>query len=370
MQHGPPRRRRARPVADAPTDALLLRVEDLAKGWLLVLVEEAPLEEAPAILASDVARDGPRLCAAVVRALADDADLERLEPNGALEPLASRVGEIAGAGGAERTARAVDGLAAVLWSAVRSELLDPDADQIAALSERLSLIMELVRRAALRHAVPEAAPNAGESASELAGSRGLREVGRDPASGAGAIQARRSWGGPQSAAGGPAPGPDALWKEALEDEIVGSEASGAPLSLLLVELEDADRVLALETPRNASVTFGHFAQAIRSAVRRQDILACETDARAWVIARDTGRQGAHALAGRMVEALSAAPPWRGAPLTLSVGLAVYREDARDAEGLIDAADEARFAASASGIAVAPSREEPDGPEGSGPELAG
>ncbi|HEY8765189.1 MAG TPA: hypothetical protein VIM18_13425, partial [Solirubrobacteraceae bacterium] len=80
MQQGPPRLRRARPVADAPIDALLLRVEDLTKGWLLALLEQAPLDDAPAILAADLARDGPRVCSAVVRALADESDLHRLEP--------------------------------------------------------------------------------------------------------------------------------------------------------------------------------------------------------------------------------------------------------------------------------------------------
>jgi len=73
----PPRRRRARPVADAPVDELLLRVEDLTKGWLLALLEQAALEDAPAILAADVARDGPRVCEAIVRALADDLARQR-----------------------------------------------------------------------------------------------------------------------------------------------------------------------------------------------------------------------------------------------------------------------------------------------------
>ena len=54
------------------------------------MLEQAPLEDAPAILAADLARDGPRICEAVVRALADDDDLRRLEPGGALEPLVSR----------------------------------------------------------------------------------------------------------------------------------------------------------------------------------------------------------------------------------------------------------------------------------------
>src|SRR4030088_233926 len=108
MQVGPPRRRRPRPVADAPVETLLARAEDLAKGWLLTLLEQAPLDDAPAILAADLARDGPRVCDAVVRALADNVDLARLEPGGALEPLASRVGELAGARGAASASRAVE----------------------------------------------------------------------------------------------------------------------------------------------------------------------------------------------------------------------------------------------------------------------
>src|SRR5205085_12506955 len=153
MQHGPPRRRRARPVADAPLDALLVGVEDLAKGWFLALLEQAPLEEAPGILAVDLTRDGPRICDAVVRALADDSDLRRLEPGGALEPLVSRVADIAGAGGPETTARAVDALQAVVWSALRSELPWPDPEQISDLAERLALVCEQVRAAALRRSV-------------------------------------------------------------------------------------------------------------------------------------------------------------------------------------------------------------------------
>ena len=78
---------------------------------------------------------------------------------------------------------------------------------------------------------------------------------------------------------------------AVDDEIRRSEASGAPLSLLLVELDDAERVLAVDSPGEATATFGQFAQAVRTVVRRQDILACETDTRAWIIARNTGRLG-------------------------------------------------------------------------------
>ncbi|MDQ6730319.1 MAG: hypothetical protein M3022_08450, partial [Actinomycetota bacterium] len=152
MLTGPPRRRRARPVADAPIAALLDRTEDLTKGWLLTLVERAPLDEAPRILAADLTQEGPRVCAAMLRAIADETDHRRLEPGGALEPLVARVGEFAGAAGAAATSLAVDALQSVMWSALRSELRDPDPDLVTELAERLSQVTGLMRAAALEHA--------------------------------------------------------------------------------------------------------------------------------------------------------------------------------------------------------------------------
>lgn len=365
MQHGPPRRRRARPVADAPLDALLVGVEDLAKGWLLALLEQAPLEEAPGIMSVDLTRDGPRICDAVVRALADDTDLRRLEPGGALEPLASRVADIAGSDGPETTARAVDALQAVIWAALRAELPWPDPDQIAQLAERLALVCEILRAAALRRSMslPETIDRRSGGRPEPRGAPALRVTRLDePRPVAEAVpQAPPEAPEPQPAVRG-APDPaarqarsqlDPLWVNAIEDEIRQAERSGTPLSLLLAELEDGERVSAVEPRSESGATFSRFAQAVRGAVRREDLLACETDTRAWIIARETSRSGAHALANRIASAVEEAPAWRGAPLRVNVGLAVLGEDGRDAATLIEAAEEAKFAAAASGLRVMP-----------------
>jgi two-component system cell cycle response regulator len=140
-----------------------------------------------------------------------------------------------------------------------------------------------------------------------------------------------------------------LWVSALEDEIIRS--AGAPLSLLLAELEDAERVTAVEPQAGARATFTQFAGAVRSAVRRQDILVCESDARTWIIARDTARDGAYALGGRIAAAVRSSEQWHGAPLVASVGVAVFGEDGRTSGELIEAAEEARFAAAAGGVEV-------------------
>jgi GGDEF domain-containing protein len=152
-------------------------------------------------------------------------------------------------------------------------------------------------------------------------------------------------------------GRESLWVGALEDEIARSRATGSPLSLLLAELDDAERVAMAESPGEAGATFGGFARAVRSAVRRSEILACESDARAWIIAPDTPRSGARALGARIATAVEQAPPWRGAPLVASIGVAVLGEDGTTGADLIAAAEEAWFRASANGAHLAPASPE-------------
>ncbi len=404
MERGVPRRRRPGPVVTEGVEALLLRGEELAKGWLLALVEDAPLESAAAIMAGDVARDGPRICDAVVRAVYDEADLRRIEPGGVLEPLMSRAGELAGVRSAETAARAVEALRSVIWSALRTELARTDPDMLADAGERLSLVAELVRAAVLRRradddagsaprprvpplrvarpdipAVPGGEPlgagplerrGEGSATPGLAGTGGPVGAGGGTGGGfadGGAIEgtdqaeaettalqeeaAPASDAAPEPPASRGRPVGDALWIGALRDEIVRAARARIPLSLLLVELEEAERLLAAEPRGEASATFGRFAQAVRTALRHRDVLACETESRAWIIARDTGRTGAQALGTRIVTAVPLEESWRGAPLTVSVGLAVLGEDGHNAAALIDAAEQARFAAEASGIGI-------------------
>ena len=377
-----------------------MRSAELAKGWLLALVEDVPLDEAAAILAGDVARDGPRICDAVVRAIADESDLRRIEPGGVLEPLASRVGELAGAHGAAAAAHAVATLKDVVWSGLRGEMSQEEPELLADAAERLSLVIELIRGAVLRREEQDnpvggrtervaplrvASPpggierRAGVERSEDVdvverreepGPVGPTELRREGDRLPGLAGTQDSIGRAGSVApgakfeeGGQDPGRDALWVGALRDEIVRAARARVPLSLLLVELEEAERMLAVETPAHATATFGRFAQAVRGSVRRRDVLACETETRAWIIARDTGRTGAQALGLRIATTVPEEESWRGAPLTVSVGLAVLGEDGQNAAELIDTAEQTRFAAEASGLGIVGEAEDGEGGNG-------
>ena len=173
---------------------------------------------------------------------------DHLEPGGALELLVTDVGALAGAADSAMTSSAVDALQAVIWSALREELRTADADLVSELAERLAMVTEVVRAAALRRGagsrarLRDASAGAGRRQSDLGGRRDTD------------IPAPR---GSDLAAG------DVLWMNAVEDEIARAQGAGTPLSLLLVELDDADRMVGAAMEAEASATFGRFAQAVR-----------------------------------------------------------------------------------------------------------
>jgi GGDEF domain-containing protein len=290
--------RSARPVADAPIAALLARSEELAKRWLLAVLESAPLADAPAIARAGWARVGPGLCEAALRAIVDDIALEQLSRGDAV----ARTVELVDGDGPLAVSSAVDALQAVMWAGLRSELRDPDADLVAALAERLARVIAVVRTVALGR------------------SREGQRCQLDA---------------------------DASWIRSIEQELRRDDY--ADLSLLVVELEDADRLLAVEGP--AGRAFGDFAGAVRGAVRNDDVVVRETASRAWLLIPNASRTTAEAIGSRISAAVRDGPPWRGAPLLASVGVAVLGQDGRSAVELIDTAQEARFAAAASGIDV-------------------
>jgi GGDEF domain-containing protein len=348
-----PRRRRARPVADAPIDGPLARIDELAKGWALALIEAAPLRRAVVTLTEPLTRDGPRICDAALRALVEESDLRRLEPGGALRRLAGEVGEMTGSTAATDASRAVDALHDVVWAALWAELPAPDPALVADLSLRLAQVCALIRDAALERALGSSGGR------ELSA---VREETNHPAAAAAALLAPTGLG-PDSAEDPPAfqepAGADPLWMSALADAVQSSGAAARPLSLLIVELEDGDRVLASASPEQADAALCEFIGALRHVVRRQDVLVWESDARARVIAAETSRAAAHALAARIAEAVGGTGGPGGAPLAASVGVAVLGEDGDTSSDLIEAAEEARFSASASGLEVSRSAPERD-----------
>ncbi|HKG02650.1 MAG TPA: hypothetical protein VKB03_05680, partial [Conexibacter sp.] len=125
------------PVERAEAELLAGRAQAVAKGWLLTLLERAPLDAVASIPAAALAAEGPAVCAAFARALGNDAELDRLRPAGDLAPLVQRIGALTGAHAAADLLAAVDALRACLWAAA-VDARGTRADDLAPLAERLA----------------------------------------------------------------------------------------------------------------------------------------------------------------------------------------------------------------------------------------
>ena len=93
-------------------------------------------------------------------------------------------------------------------------------------------------------------------------------------------------------------------------------------------------------------------RAVRHELRPGDVLGREDDGRLWVVAADLGATGARALAERLADAVAAVPPLRGAPSSVSIGVAASPAGGADRDELTARADESLYAARAAGVPIA------------------
>jgi hypothetical protein len=379
------------PVERAEAELLVGRAQAIAKGWLLTLLERAPLDAVAAIPAAELASEGPAVCAACARALGSDSELDRLRPGGDLAELVQRIPALAGAHDPAETLAAVDALRACLWAAAR-DARGTRTDDPAPLAERLAEVALVIAITALGQEASatdadragdgeDARPPAGRPVGAHPEPTGPARHAAEPEHDEPAVHDLRAASVTQLPQR-PAPPSEMddgdLWIATLERHVDRAQREGGGLALLRVELVDGERIAAAAAEPHAEdggVPYGRLAQAIRRAIRRQDLVASDRHGRAWVIAPAVGRAGAIALAERIGAGVEHGEHWRGAPLGATIGFAVYGEDGRDAATLIDRAEEAMLAASAAGVRIGEATPapapvgEPDGEGGgSGPRL--
>ncbi|HEY4093868.1 MAG TPA: hypothetical protein VGM33_00060 [Baekduia sp.] len=132
-------------MADAPAvDAVAL-----AKAWLLALVADAPLQQAGAVPAAELARGGPALCGGLLAALGSDAELERFVVGDGRAPLGAAAARLSGARTPTALSAGVEALRAAAWRMLRAELRDPPPELVADLADRLAYVCARVVQASL-----------------------------------------------------------------------------------------------------------------------------------------------------------------------------------------------------------------------------
>ena len=308
--------RRPRAVADVPP-AALADGQVPAKGWLLALVAGRPLAGAAALPTTAIARDAPVLCAAALRAVGSDADLERLE-RGDLAALAARVGELAAADEPAAVAAAVAALRTSLWDALAAADPPQDAAHAVALAQRLGLVCDVVAAAAL-----------GGIAAPLDEPAAFRpRVVSAPDAG---------WAGTGSA-------------RTVQEAIAGR--AGLPFALLAVEVDEAGRLLGADGDGAFASALMHVEEAVRNELRPADALVREAAGRWWLLASELGEGGGRSLAERVADAVAGAGTNGGAPLAVSIGVAAAPADGTGAEALMARAERGLFASRAAGVPLA------------------
>jgi GGDEF domain-containing protein len=457
--------RKPRPVADAPAvDAVAI-----AKAWLLALVAAAPLQQAGAVPAAELARGGPALCGAILAALGSDAELQRLVAGAGRAPLGAAAARLTGARTPAALAAGVEALRAATWRMLRAELRDPPAELVADLGDRLAYVCACVTETSLAAPVadvprsggplaealaasppPQARPSApsgaparaaGQSAHDAAARavaglapkpvphEGPRDVASQEAIAAAIDRAAREAAAQRQAATAPPPPaaeaaapsapphgvelvdlPPALptnldpltslaeelaaapptgvsgapnesafvpaadtpivtrlrsvdtswdelaeagppWLAAITRRLARRADDGLPFAVLVVEVDDLDRLLASQAGREVAFALEDAERGLTAELAPADLVVRERLGRWWLTSPDRDATGARDLGTRVAAAIARAQ-LGGAPLTASIGLAVCPDDGDTLDALAGRADEGMFAARAAGVPLA------------------
>jgi GGDEF domain-containing protein len=370
---------RARPVAEAPVDALSAMAEELARRWAIALIRARPLERIGEVPLAELAREGPALCAGAVRALASDGELERMVGGvggGGDQDTspASRLGALAGALDGGSVVAAVEALRGVLWEALLDELGRSLSDRssarlVADLADRLALVCSMVLTAALAQ-VPlapvaeggvAAAPTLDEE-SERGGAAhepGQPAAARRPAVLVDEQVDDRSWETtPGDGSRETTPrieirdvrgeaGP-AAWIGSIGRRLERYAQDGLPFAVLLVELLDSEHLAHAEPLDEMFRLSSEVQDALARELRPADSLTCERPGRYWLLTPQTDGVAARRLAEQLASAARSSASHRGTPLEVAVGIAVCPEDGRQASELAAHADVDLYAARAAG----------------------
>lgn len=139
--------------------------------------------------------------------------------------------------------------------------------------------------------------------------------------------------------------------ERLASEVAFSARHGAPLSLLLADIDHFKQVNDEHDHQTGDAVLQQFAHQVERLIRTEDVLARYGGEEFTVICRDTDEEHAALLADRIREKVARkAFTFRELKLavTVSIGVATTSETIKDMASLVEAADSALYKAKSGG----------------------
>jgi len=139
--------------------------------------------------------------------------------------------------------------------------------------------------------------------------------------------------------------------ERIDEEVARARAYGISLTFMMIDIDDFKAVNDMHGHLVGDSILCEVARRVRHEIREVDMIGRYGGEEFMVLAPQTGREGAGILAERIRRGV-AEQPVRAYDETLqvsiSVGVAIFPQDADTAQALIEAADKALYAAKAGG----------------------
>lgn len=295
--------------------------DELAKAWLVRLIERASLDEIMELPTDRIVRELPELIGDIVGTVAGANG----EPNELSDEQAVRAAALAALrGGREASAgdvaRDVAALQAVLVQALREELAEDEPERFAEAVERLADATGAIQAAAVEELLRR---RSGELESQAS---------TDPLTGLGNLR---------------------RLQRQIGHLLAVHDRYGHPFALLLIDVDGLRRINDAHGERAGDRVLVQVAMTLRRSIRAVDMAARLGGDEFCVLAPHQESGAAATLAERLATAVRqgvAAPD--DAPMRLSIGVVSCPRHGSNAEGLVDAADRAMYRAKAAGESVA------------------
>ena len=295
--------------------------DELAKAWLVRLIERASLDEISELPTDRIARELPELIGDIVGSVAeangDPYDLSTAQTERAASLAALRSGRETNAGD---VARDIAALQAVLVRALRDELSESEPQRFAEAVERLVDATGAIQAAAVEELVKRRSRELESQAhtDALTGLGNLRHLQRE-----------------------------------LATMLDMQKRYGHPFGVLLMDVDGLKRINDAHGHQAGDRVLMQVAMAVRRSIRSVDVAARLGGDEFCVLAPEQEADAAMKLAERLSAAVQdevASPDEPRAGLSIGVVSCPSHGDAADA--LIDAADRAMYRAKAAGEDVA------------------
>jgi diguanylate cyclase (GGDEF)-like protein len=295
--------------------------EELAKAWLVRLIERSSLDEIRDLPTERIARELPELISDLVQAVAqDNGDPYELSSEQHQRAAALALLRAGRDSSAADLARDLAALQAVLVKALREELAASDPERFADAVERLAEATGAVQAAAVEELVRSRSRELESQANTdpLTGLYNLRYLQRE-----------------------------------LAHLLDLHKRYGHPFAALLMDVDGLKRINDAHGHQAGDRVLMQLAMALRRSIRNVDTPARLGGDEFCVLAPEQDIKGAQILADRLAAAVreEVVTPDEP-PMGISIGVVACPDHGEDAETLIDLADRAMYRAKAAGDEVA------------------